>query len=138
MKKMEKARLLKLAKFLREYVKSNWFNLSVWAEDGFVEKKCGTAACALGWAPSCFPRSGLKLMGKYNLIPEYNGHDGIEAGEAFFGLSSGEARYLFDPTCYPKSHRGRLYVAKRIESFVKTNGKNCDQYWSQLAPYSLY
>ena len=45
-----KEKLLKLAKFLEEYVKDDWFNLDTWSTEGFQKEQCGSVACALGWA----------------------------------------------------------------------------------------
>lgn len=55
-----KMKLRTLADFLEAKVKKEWFKIHIFFEQGFEEQKCGTRACALGWATQCFPDS-LKL-----------------------------------------------------------------------------
>jgi hypothetical protein len=132
---MQKKRLLKLARFLREYVRDRWFKLDHWAEKGFKEKQCGTTACGLGWATVCFPRSGLKLDDLENWENFHNviykvgdkEYTDFKAGQKFFGLTPEQSSYLFDPYCYRPDHRGRRSVASRIEKLVENNGKLSDK-----------
>ena len=120
-------RLLGTAEFLEDYVKDDWFDLGYWATDGFTEKKCGTTACAFGWAAVKYPRSlalfqtegaitGVRLRNK----PYFNN---FLAAEMFYSISAKEARYLFSPDHYPVRKRDdRKYVANRIKNFVRDNG----------------
>lgn len=121
---MRRKMLKKLARFLAHDVKDDWFYMGNWASAGFKEKKCGTTACALGWATACFPRSALKLFrgegcenSSYDIL--YKDHNGIEhtdyeAAEAFFQISYGEARWLFAPDEYQRHPANRFEVAARL------------------------
>lgn len=66
--------------------------------------KCGTTACALGWAsldPE-FNEQGLralKIQGGF-MYPTYNGLLGIHAAQEFFHLDRDQAYYLFMPSGY--------------------------------------
>lgn len=119
---MKKAKLRKLAKFLRENVKDSWFDLDHWAEAGFEEKECGTTACAGGWATQAFPRSGLRLVyDEYDhglLEVEYKGEKGFDALASFFDISLSDSERLFFSGSYPPDHRGRRSVARAIERFI--------------------
>ncbi len=114
-----KEKLLKLARFLIEEVKPEWFDLSNWADKGFSQKKCGTTACAAGWATVCFPRSGLKLRSGSLGSLEYRDELGFAAAMAFFGITRDEAYYLFDPVSYESPHNKRRNVAKRLREVAK-------------------
>ncbi len=119
-----KEKLLELARFLVEEVKPQWFDLSNWADKGFSQKKCGTTACAMGWATVCFPKSGLKLKLEDewgdDLLLVYKEHYGFEAAAAFFGLISlNEAYYLFDPGGYNLRSNKKSNVAKRLREIAK-------------------
>jgi hypothetical protein len=67
--------------------------------------KCGTTACALGWASldPTFNKEGLNLelgpnyWGETAWIPTYNGSTMYDAGARFFDLFLDEAQELFDP-----------------------------------------
>lgn len=99
---MHRRRLRKLAAFLEsDYIKPKWFNMDVWATDGFKEKKCGTAACALGWATVIFRDLTLN---KYD-TPIYQGASDFEAGEKFFEISEEEAGYIFSSDSYRNPRR---------------------------------
>lgn len=126
-----KQKLLKLADFLEHKVKSPWFDMETWADRGFPEKKCGTTACAVGWATVCFPRSGLTLMkddcedscddDDLEIVYKRPGHDTLsnfEACTAFFDIDHGTADYLFAPDEYPKRRQGRMSVVRRLRAFV--------------------
>lgn len=124
---LNKRRLLKLADFLEHEVKPHWFDLLSFASEGFLKRECGSTACALGWAPTCFPRSGLSLnqsFPAFRYTPKGGGrrHGGYAAAEVFFGLSDEQSSYLFSPPSYEPKRRGRMAVVRRIRSFVKNNG----------------
>lgn len=120
-----KRRLLKLAEFLKKQVEPEWFNLGVFADDGFQHRKCGTTACAWGWASQCFPRSGITLdtWDGSELTVCYGGYTDYDAAKAFFEMTGDQVRYLFDPYSYPMGDcTEKDDVARRIKSFVKNNG----------------
>lgn len=164
---MQKAKLLKLAEGLeslsraqaRHFDMSNWLDVEYkydWNKGEYnfgtdakivcelqrlpenTPLHCGTAACALGWAPTFFPRSRLKLKKQYGavFVPTYfisknEEFEGMEAGQAMFGISEEQAHYLFDPDRYmnwrTKTAIEKVtpkFVAKRIRKMVETNGKS--------------
>ncbi len=121
-------KLLELARFLVEEVKSPWFDLNSWAEKGFPEKACGTTACAVGWATVCFPQCGLKLWrsaGAHSdslaLLYELGDETfhGIYAVRTFFGISPDEAEYLFLSYTYERRSNKRTNVAKRLKEIAR-------------------
>lgn len=63
---MNKERLLILADFL-DTVPEDRFDMRRWADAGFSDGKCGTRACALGWACTIleFQQLGLYLEEQY-------------------------------------------------------------------------
>lgn len=131
---MNDKRLLRLAKFLRRVPKRR-FNMMIWASGLFcgrpkeVEHKCGTSACALGWASSIpsFKRDGLILKNDFDSDEAYvffDGVDGYCAASRFFEIGYESAKYLFDSE-YGWVNRNKetpKQVAERIERFVKTMG----------------
>lgn len=150
MKKFHKDRLLKLANFLRELPRKA-FDLSVLAkiptesEDACpvnsTKQKalsCGTVACAMGWCPTIFPRQIAWEISEFAdwendnntidasiVLKDNPENKDFQAAIEFFGLNNvEEAYYLFHPWEYPEGHRNAKYVAKRIESYVNSEGAN--------------
>jgi len=104
---------------------------------------CGTTACALGWAGSLpeFQKEGLQLVIPVRKIcaPD-NTHTEIlwahvkyksagkrpmkdfKAGEAFFGLTSEQSLYLFDPIYYDRRYPLPVDVTDRIEEMLRDEG----------------
>ncbi len=126
-----KQKLRKLADFLDNEVKDAWFDLGYWAKKGFLEKQCGTTACAAGWATVCFPKSGLTLCPRSayhprseELVVSYGRARGIVAVMEFFGFNGETARYLFLPSEYPHHRRGRRSVAKRLREVANRKDVN--------------
>lgn len=126
---MQKAKLLKLADFLSKQVKPRDFNMNYWCDSRkkIPSPTCGTVACALGWATSCFPRSKLKLKDEgyldiTSLVPVYGKAVTYSAGAKMFGITKREAEYLFHPDNYPYYSATKRDVVKRIRDFVKNNG----------------
>lgn len=131
-------KMLRLATFLRTRIpRLGWrgyFNMDSWASKiSFVEKKCGTTACAMGWATVAFPRSGLMLQtleGNPSRVWIYyvprgskatrykSRYEGLSAAEAFFGISYADARHLFMPLSYGGGAVTPTAVAQRLEEFV--------------------
>jgi len=118
---MKEKRLLKLAKFLRT-VKPRRFNLKEWVDQDFAANKCGTQACAIGWATTIFKRQGLKLTDmKEGMVinPFYNENKGFKAISYFFSISPGDVLYLFSDISYNERKSGPKSVARKIEKFVE-------------------
>lgn len=129
-----KRKLRKLADFLETTVKNKWFHIDFWATGGFREKKCGSTACALGWATTCFPRSGLSLewesWGTFTV--KYDGLENIDVAEKFFGIDNDTAYYLFMPESYPEDERGRNDVINRLREVVKQGAPNSIEEYTAL------
>lgn len=127
MKYWHKNRLLKLVKLLRTKKVANHFNLRIWMEKKFLDKKirkeCGATACAVGWActiPS-FKKAGLKIYDNirgYN-EPLFRNFLGFDATAEFFGIDRNDATHLFHPDSYPILQSGPKDVANRIIEFLK-------------------
>lgn len=122
MNKTGKKRLLQLADFL-ETLGPERFDLQWWAYNGFSPNKCGTTACAVGWATTipAFKKAGLKLYRDYDdgLYPIYKTYDSWDAVKVFFKLSMKDAEWLFNSGYYPvEQNNNPKYVAKRIREFV--------------------
>lgn len=101
-----------------------------------IPVSCGTSACALGLAALTKEFQDMGLSYKYQIvtpqghtentrgawmIPEYLGFHGLDAGAAFFGISTEDASYFFDPDQYdrtPTHAKGEILVAERIEAFL--------------------
>lgn len=103
---------------LYEIVKSipyKQFDMNTWGER---KPKCGTVACALGWAArdKGFRKEGLHLDG--GGLPTFNGEFGSAAGREFFNLSIGDADDLF-LNC---SNRKKTQVLKFIQKLAETRG----------------
>lgn len=111
-----KQKLRKLADFLERKVKDSWFSLEVWGNDGFVERKCGTTACAAGWATVCFPRSGLSLRNSEICYKRKRRRKlvNMDAVQSFFDLDRKTASFVFLPLSYSESRGGRRSVARRL------------------------
>ena len=124
LKKLAVKRLTQLADGLELSVKDEWFDLASWSTKGFKQKKCGTTACAMGWAVVIFPRSKLRLVDEDNGNSDikYKGLHGFEAAAKFMYISESDAEYLFAPSAYPDEARERLHVVERIRDFVDSNG----------------
>ena len=124
-----RARLLRLAAFL-ETVPNRRFYMYSWFDDikagGVVcdlppptKTRCGTSACALGWATSipAFRRAGLTVrMYKGDMIrPLFGRLEGEDAAKAFFGITTSEVEELFlgDQVTPKKKARELRTVAAR-------------------------
>lgn len=122
--KLGHKRLLKLADFLEKRVPSKRFNLNHFADWDFKPKKCGTTACALGWASVCFPKNIMTCGNGIRLInTNYEYYRDFGAAEHFFQLTYEESSFLFDPNEYPITKKYRMYVVNRIRQFVKRQQK---------------
>lgn len=76
------------------------FNMDHW--------KCGTAACALGSACLHKPFSDKGLKVHANSVT-YKHYEDYEAGEEFFGITSQESDWLFNPERY-RTSKGGFFV----------------------------
>ncbi len=116
-------KLLKLADFLENEVEPRWFDIDFWATPGWTEQKCGTTACAMGWATVCFPEEGLSIKNIDDhpigeVVYEKDGNRLVDeyAAAAFFGLSHNEAIHIF--VSYPVGEDTKAHVIERIRKFV--------------------
>lgn len=151
---MNKRRLLKLAAFLKE-LNPKLFNLGTVVGNnkkdyGYVKVEklkelkalkanCGTAACAMGWTPTVFPR-----LVEFYIETFDDGEEGAcnialkkdtcnrgfdTVAEILFDITSDQAEYLFNPFSngpYNKMDSGKIkpkFVAKVIEKFVRDDGE---------------
>ena len=151
MNKRGNERLLKLATFLETSVKPKAFDLNVICKinrtddygnstaasdkdvalvlkeisKGNKKYDCGTAACAIGHMPLCFPRTfeykenNWGGNGYIEVENRNSGEQNFDAAKDFFNIDDTESYYLFQPDCYPHGHKSPKYVAGRIRSFVK-------------------
>lgn len=117
------------------------FNINSWWDihpSGFsigqdLEKPCGTAACAIGWA-ACdpwFKEQGLSIRAEALsksgnpkwLVPHFQGARGFEAAAKLFGIEVYVAQVLFDPHEYfPDEDVGTTPrdVIDRINHLIRT------------------
>ena len=109
MNAIHRKRLLKLADFLAGPVaraakrnKARKFDLSLYASSpkiGLTRNKCGTSACALGWASVVFPRTfkiGEEFLpGECAMIMDGKELSEPEDAKDFFGLTHEEAHKAF-------------------------------------------
>lgn len=120
-----KRRLLKLADFLETADLPGKFDMGSWSEEEESGRpKCGTAACAMGWATTIpsFRRAGL-FLNEYG-EPEFEGHTESEAAAHFFSIAISQARDLF--VMYEHSHTGmpaRRSVARCIRHLIASEEK---------------
>lgn len=110
---MNRKRLRKLADFLME-LPDERFDIGVIQQSDFQPEDCRTVACAMGWAPHVFPRSGLT----YDYYREefvYKNFSCSQAIEEFFGINDITKRKLFYPTFYQSGYCTRpCEVASKI------------------------
>jgi len=146
MTKTHKNRLTKLSDFLKTSFNKKGsrgklstdtdFHMGHWAQGGFKEQKCGTSACALGWATTLFPRI-LRLIDhgqdehdkdNYNVLAaemvvehKRTKKTGVQAGMEIFGITNPQGIYLFGTDGYGcDSHAIQpKQVAKRIDKIIK-------------------
>lgn len=141
---MNKRRLLKLADLLEADAsekKGIKFDMGTIAErkaksaeDRAIKLDCGTTGCAMGLAgiSGAFKHAGLGYRIGEQLDPD-GGMDIVltvggsrtdyhSAAIMIFGLTQGQARFLFAPESYPskfiRGAKAERYVAKRIRDLV--------------------
>ena len=143
---MRVLRMQRLRDFIRDEVQDDWWDMASWVTPGWVERKCNTAACAMGWATAIWPKKLTIKRGVYTdsagsivtapeMIgtPEYEAYeawckhnhhgvddDGYVIGTWFFDIPSRMASYLFDPGCYdePAKDITRETVIDRIQACI--------------------
>ena len=143
-----KRRLLKLADFLQKLPRKR-FDYQSWVGDdwqGKADLSCGTTACALGWATTIpsLRKAGLRLYkrddgsGTYVTLKDRTSRGSEAAGAEVFGITVGEAAYLFTPeydtygldeefqklSTSPGYTADAKAVAKHIRNFVKVKFSN--------------
>lgn len=120
-----KRRLLKLVDFLETADLPGEFDMGSWSkEEENGRPKCGTAACAMGWATTIpsFRRAGLFLNECGD--PEFKGYTESQAAARFFGIENEQALNLF--VYYNHEHRGtaaRQAVARCIRHLIASEEK---------------
>lgn len=122
MQSKHRGRLLKLASFL-EKLPPESFNIKNWVTKMPDENGCGTVACAIGWCPVVFPRSGIRYeKSRYSTsdIVRFQNRDLIPVfgAEDFFGLNYEEVVSLFFQMGYNKPNPLAQEVAAKIRDFV--------------------
>lgn len=114
---MNKRCLLRASEVLESIPsKEGHFRMESWGAD----LECGFTGCAVGWLAHLGTFPGLKLCslppGRYFL--EYKSLRGFRAVGALFGVSSSEAKLLFDSYSYPAKVTPKQ-VAKTLREFVE-------------------
>lgn len=128
---MHADKLLRIAYFLENYVQDDWFDLEVFAEKGFEERKCGTVACVWGWCSQIEEwRDVIRLepcsIYEDSLNVVYNGKKNFRAAVDFFDIPFDHVEFLFDPNYYKNTTKQD--VISRIRKYVESGGAlNCDK-----------
>lgn len=119
--RMRRERLTRLVDMLVRLrpTKTRHFHLAEWE----TQTRCGTAACALGYAMvnPWFNARGLHrvISETDNAVPKFRGNRGWFAAEQFFCASLGAAIALFYAEEYAPRQRGNpKAVAARIRAFL--------------------
>lgn len=119
---MRSDRLLVLAAFL-DTLPPEKLDMGVWAE----KQKCGTVACAVGWACQIpeFQEAGLRVEWDKDecAVPVFGVVCGWATPAVFFGLPITCVHYLFDSELYEANAAvSPRTVAARIRDFVASGG----------------
>lgn len=113
-------RLNKLANYL-DTIETDTLNMMCWAEPGFENNECETAACALGHATRVFPE--LKLTKHESsilyVINVENGLKSIDAACEFFDIIYDVAISIFYDHFYSHSTITPQLVAERIRGIIR-------------------
>ena len=125
-------RLKVLADFLAK-VPVNHFDLNSWicrssiTQEELIQHKCGTSACAVGWACTIpeFMEQGLSMH--HSGQPTFKGTHSWDAAEGFFGLLYDEAIALFSSESYMPDENGPEHVAQRIRTFLEVPQEALDE-----------
>lgn len=89
---------------MSHFLKENYFDnpLHVTVPANFIQVKCQTAGCGLGWAAldKTFRKAGLRVKSEEFGLEIYGNvffkdEEGIGAGAGFFGITRDEAEKLF-------------------------------------------
>lgn len=84
--------------------------------------RCGTAACAIGWAATdeWFNSRGLTLDCGMTGNPQFNDKENWAAVAEFFKISVADATYLFSAYSYKRADDVKPgQVAKRIKKYIR-------------------
>ena len=89
----------------------------------FVERDCGTAACALGWM-AIHGMFGLVVNGGEHIKLRFTETYGFWAAQEVFDITRPEAHWLFLGGSYPYTHQGvsKEMVAARMR-WLAAGGK---------------
>jgi len=126
-------RLIALASFLEKKVPKKRFDFDRVVGPGGSARRCGTSACAMGWAPSVplLRKAGLRrdYAGRLRTLNTTGAHY-LSIACWLFDIKFEEANFLFTPglpdaentyTLLP-SDAGPRDVASRIRNFVRVKG----------------
>lgn len=120
-------RLLRLADHL-DTVPRKSFDMRYWRAEG---ANCGTVSCAAGHACSIpsFRKAGLVMEYDYTMyaglkvfMVKYKSDESFDALAQFFGISSEDAEFLFNPQQYNQYFYANIttkQVANRIRKYVE-------------------
>lgn len=115
-----------------EFHIGSWINYQLQDYDGAdCDPPCYTrTGCALGIAMFTreFIAEGFTINTRYN-TPEYQLQHGFDAAAAFFRITVGEARYLFNSGSYT-GRNDLIAVLKRLSDFIQAE----EQRWYRTTP----
>jgi len=120
--KRQRARMTKLAVFLRDKVKPKNFDMRSFTGGCCIKRgkspaECGTTACVLDWCPTVFPGSWKMFNGCSPQIRK--GFSSKFSAMMFFGIASAECCALF----YPLDDRTPKQQARVMLAFVARKEK---------------
>jgi len=124
MKRIHRERLQKLARFLKT-IPEELFDMTHWMEldkNGHMHRKasikCGTPACAMGWATSIFPElyyesewAEIKIKG--HTYSSSLSQRSLETAKVFFGVSNAGFRKLFSGIHENRTVKQEIEVIER-------------------------
>lgn len=137
MEQIQANRLIGVMNMLETLPKQAHFTIRNWAnEEGRSTKptlkaavKCGTSACAVGWAILLVPAwkkkfnfRGQSLSTAENPMYEMDLDETYKAVGTFIGINDNEARYLFAPETYTWRDVTPTMVADRIAETLDEHG----------------
>ncbi len=127
---MRADRLLRLAEFLEALPPEAFDYSDVFASDDWGVRKCGTTACAMGWATTIpeFKKAGLKRRpcgsSKVCMVKFGDRFGSFEACASFFEISEDDSYYLFDPGDSKLGDKATAtQVAAHIREYVREAGR---------------
>jgi len=119
---MHRDRVERLIRFLEELDNEDFF-LGTWV--GEVENglpKCGTVACALGWACSIPEFRALGLHFEYlawEWVPYFDNDVCYMAAAKFFDIAINDAHIIFSPVHYSSRYVPKYEVIERLQRLLE-------------------